>query len=99
MTNFMMREKFLELPEGLSTRAYLHVNTKVNDVSVMSRISVSERRTHLLIQAHATNGAGEIRVVVPLKYTLFANLCVTAYDDTGTYNAVVADNVQAELAP
>lgn len=75
------------------------IETKQSGVTYQSRVQVSDRRLGTLFWLGKTDAAGKLRVIVPFDYTTKNDLLVTALDDTGTYNAVVADRVQAELMP
>ncbi|GAB2933682.1 hypothetical protein [Rheinheimera gaetbuli] len=79
--------------------ASLSVQTKIDGVAARRRISIIDRKSQALLWHSFTNPDGEITRILPLKYTTSDYLCVAAYDDTGTYNAVVADNAQTTLLP
>lgn len=75
------------------------VESKQNGAAYQSRIHVMDRVSGERFILTKTDPTGKLRVIVPTTYTTKNDLLVTALDDTGTYNAVVADRVQAELMP
>lgn len=79
--------------------AALTVKTKISGVAARKRIAIVDRKTQALLWHSFTESNGEMSRILPLKYASTDYLCVTAFDDTVTYNAVVADNVQADLVP
>lgn len=79
--------------------AALSVQTKIDGVPARRRISIIDRKSQSLLWHSFTNPDGEITRILPLKYATSDYLCVAAYDDTGTYNAVIADNAQTTLLP
>lgn len=87
------------LPVTPQPVAKLTVKTQVLESPVRKRVSIVDRLTQELLWHSFVEADGEITRILPLKYSGSDYLCVTAYDDTGTYNAVVADNVQSELVP
>lgn len=93
---FVYIRKLAALPQP---SAALGILTKINGVPARRRISIIDRKTQALLWHSFTEATGDISRVLPLIYATTDYLCVTAYDDTGTYNAVVADNVQADLVP
>ena len=79
--------------------AALTVQTKIDGVPARKRISIIDRQSQALLWHSFTNPNGEITRVLPLNYVEADYLCIAAYDDTGTYNAVIADNARATLVP
>lgn len=75
----------------------LEINTKISGAPVRARVSVIDRRSQQLLWHSLTENNGQIEIVLPASYGSEYNLTVLAHDDTSTYNAVVADNVQSEL--
>ena len=93
---FTYPKKLAAAPQAI---AKLTVQTKIDGVPTRRRISIIDRVSQLLLWHSFTNPDGEITRRLPLKYATGEFLCITAFDDTSTYNAVIADNAQAELAP
>jgi hypothetical protein len=87
------------LPAQPQQVAAITVQTKIDGVAARKRISIIDRETQTLLWHSFTDVTGEITRILPINYATANYLCVTAYDDTGTYNAVVADNAQAILLP
>ncbi|WP_417705313.1 hypothetical protein [Rheinheimera aquimaris] len=87
------------LPAQTQQTATLTVKTQINGVPAKRRISILDRKSQVLLWHSFTNADGEITRVLPLNYATADYLIVTALDDTGTYNAVVADNAQTALQP
>jgi hypothetical protein len=79
--------------------AALTIQTQIDGIPARRRISIIDRNSQVLLWHSFTEANGEITRVLPLNYATADYLCVTAYDDTGTYNAAVADNVQSVLLP
>lgn len=77
----------------------LTVQTKIDGVPTRKRISIYDRKNQVLQWHSYTDTNGEITRILPINYATADFLIVTALDDTGTYNAVVADNVQTTLLP
>ncbi|MDO6526937.1 hypothetical protein Q4519_14720 [Motilimonas sp. 1_MG-2023] len=69
------------------------VNLDLSDNA--SRICIMDRRELLLL--FASSAQANILRQVPLEYSRAPNLIIFMLDDTGNYNAVVADAVQAEF--
>lgn len=99
MTEFISVINVNQLPGGEASAAQLLVETKQGGTSYQSRVQVTDRRIGTLFWLGKTNAAGKLRVIVPAIYATKNDLLVVAVDDTGTYNAVVAGNVQAEIMP
>lgn len=87
------------LPADSQQTAALTVKTQIDGVPARRRISIIDRKSQLLLWHSFTNVDGEITRILPLKYATSDYLCIAAYDDTGTYNAVIADNAQTTLLP
>ena len=87
------------LPAAPQQVATLTVKTQIDGEPARRRISILDRKSQSLLWHSFTNIDGEITRILPLQYTTSDYLIVTAMDDTGTYNAVVADNVQTTLLP
>lgn len=88
-----------QLPGGEPVMGQVLVETKQVTVPYQSRVQISDRRLGTLFWLGKTDAVGKLRVIVPVQYTTKNDLLVVAVEDTGTYNAVVADRVQAELMP
>lgn len=99
ISGFNLFDKFVSFPGGEASASQVLVETKQGGVAYQSRVQVVDRNTGTLFWLGKTNPLGNLRVIVPFKYSTKTDLLVTAVDDTGTYNAVVADRVQAELMP
>ncbi|MCT8124423.1 hypothetical protein H1D31_00025 [Alishewanella sp. BS5-314] len=87
------------LPPEPQVIAFLTVKTQVSSAPARKRIVVVDRETQELLWHSFVENNGEITRRLPPAYASTRYLCVKAYDDTMTYNAVVADFVQAELMP
>lgn len=79
--------------------ATLTVKTRIDGVPAKKRISIFDRQSQALLWHSFTNSNGEITIGLPLNYVEADYLSVVAYDDTGTYNAVIADSARATLVP
>lgn len=101
MTNFLMigTDANTIFAGGEAIVGQILVESKQSGVAYQSRVQVSDRRLGTLFWLGKTDATGKLRVIVPATYATKNDLVVTALDDTGTYNAVVADRVQAELMP
>jgi hypothetical protein len=101
VTEFFFNDAALvEFPDSQqSIAAQILIVTKQSDVGYRSLVQVEDRNTSNLFWFGRTDVAGNLRVILPAIYAASAELLITALDDTGTYNAVVADRVQAELMP
>lgn len=100
MTDFIVNlQSFIQFPGSEMTAGQVLVETIQGGVAYQSRVHVSDRNLGTLFWTGKTDSAGKIRVIVPITYTTKNDLLVTAVEDTGTYNAVVADRVKAELMP
>lgn len=100
MTSYLqMLSRFEYFPTGNIKPGQLDLETKNGGVPYQSRVMVADRGSGTLFWLGKTDAAGKLRVIVPVEYTTKNDLLVTALDDTGTYNAVVADRVQAEPMP
>jgi hypothetical protein len=99
VTDFLSAASIVQLPGGEAFAGQVLVETKQSGVAYQSRVQVADRRFGTLFWLGKTDTAGKLRVIVPVEYTTKNDLLVTALDDTGTYDAVVADRVQAELMP
>lgn len=71
--------------------------TKTDSVPTPSRISILDRVSQYLLFTGKTAADGSWQRYVPAPYVTLRKLAVIAFDDTGTFNAVIADNVSAEV--
>lgn len=98
--SFLDTAQLVEFPDSQqSVAGQLMIESKQGGIAYKSLVQLSDRNTANLLWFGRTDSLGTLRVVLPFYYTAVKELLVVAMDDTGTYNAVVADNVQAELMP
>lgn len=100
MTSYLqMLSRFEYFPTGNIKPGQLNLETKNGGVPYQSQVIVVDRNLGVMYWFGKTDTNGVLRVIVPQEYITRNDLLVTALDITGTYNAVVADRVQAELMP
>lgn len=100
MTNFITGlDQSIQFEGGKATAAKLTINTQQAGTPYQAIVQISDRRVGIPLNFAKTNVQGELKLVVPAKYATRNDLLVVAIDNSGTYNAVVADRVQAELMP
>lgn len=84
---------------GLPGTSKLSINTRQNGDAYPANITIMDQITGHVFCIVSTHPTATIERYLPKKYSISARLVVLASDKTGTYNAVVADNVQADLVP
>lgn len=77
----------------------LTINTKKTGEPYPARITVMDKINGQVFFIGDTGPGSSIDRYLPKMYGLSARLAVIASDKLGTYNAAVADNVQADLVP
>ena len=76
-------------PKALRFSAFLEVDTDTNS----NRIQLFDRRTGVLCHHQRTLG-GVIKSILPLEYSIVANITCVLLDDDNEFDGAVFDNVK-----